>query len=134
MATAKFNSMLNNADVFPKDKRDDIKPDFAMFDSRAFNIPREEVVNNFVWRQQDATRNSIQGLGQKYFSQKQLNGKSCNKIQDILMLEKGLNWNDVDTYFKRGGCVTCDGGIDMEIPIFTQDRNYIDKYLNPDEE
>ena len=37
------------------------------------------------------------------------------------------------TYFKRGGCVTRDG-IDLEIPIFTQDRSYIDQYLNPDEE
>ena len=133
MATAKFNSMLNVPQMFPQSKRDDIKQEFAMFDSRVFNLPREEVVNSFVWRQQDATRNSIQGLGQKYYSQKQLNGKSCNKIQDMLMLDKSINWNNVDTYFKRGGCVTRDG-IDLEIPIFTQDRSYIDQYLNPDEE
>jgi len=133
MATAKFNSMLNNPQMFPQSKRDDIKQEFAMFDSRVFNIPREEVVNCFVWRQQDATRNSIQGLGQKHFSQKQLNGKSCNKIQDMLMLDKSTNWNNVDTYFKRGGCVTREG-IDLEIPIFTQDRGYIDQYLNPDED
>ena len=30
----------------------------AMFDSRCFNIPKEEVTNCFIWRQQDATRNA----------------------------------------------------------------------------
>lgn len=133
MATAKFNSMLNDPTRFPQIKRIDIKQEFAMFDSRVFNLPREEVVNCFIWRQQDATRNSIQGLGQKYFSQKQLNGLSCNKIQDVLMVEKQVNWNDVSSYFKRGGCVNRDG-VDLSPPIFTQDREYIGRYLNPDEE
>lgn len=132
MATAKFNSMLDNPKLFPVNKRADIKQEFAMFDARAFNLPREEVTNSFIWRQQDATRNSIQGLGQKYFSQKQLNGKSCNKIQDMLMIDHGVNWNDVDVYFKRGGCILSDRGIDTGIPIFTQDRHYIEKYLYPE--
>ncbi len=109
----------------------------ATFDSRVFNIPKEEVCNCLIWRQQDATRNSIQGLGQKHFSHRQLEGKNCNQIQDMLMLEKGINWNDVSTKFKRGSCcIKTDDGwvIDNEIPIFTQDRDYIESRIVFEEE
>lgn len=104
----------------------------ATFDSRVFNIPKEEVCNCLIWRQQDAIRNSVQGLGQKHFSQRQLERKGCSQIQDMLMLEKGINWNNVPTKFKRGSCcVKTDDGwiIDNEIPIFTQDRNYINNRI-----
>lgn len=119
----------------------------AMFDSRVFTIPKEEVCNYLIWRQQDATRNSIQSVGQANFSQKELHGKSCNKIQDMLMLQKGINWNDYSTTLKRGSCciktviqdlsTEVKGGespiskwvIDNEIPIFTQDRNYVEKLI-----
>ena len=123
----------------------------AMFDSRVFTIPKEEVCNYMIWRQQDATRNSIQSVGQANFSQKELHGQSCNNIQDMLMTQKGINWNDYATTLKRGSCcIKVDDGltkydeagnicgytqrskwvIDNEIPIFTQDRNYIDKLIN----
>ena len=119
----------------------------AMFDSRCFNIPKEEVTNCFIWRQQDATRNAIQMLGQCNFSHKELQGKSCNDIQDMLMLQKGINFNDMPTEFKRGVCcikkeVPCtdrligyklDWVLDKEIPIFTQDRNYIEKIFKENE-
>lgn len=119
----------------------------AMFDSRCFNIPEEEVTNCFIWRQQDATRNAIQMLGQCNFSHKELHGKSCNDIQDMLMTQKGINFNDMPTEFKRGVCcvkekyaavdlATYSGPteaitrtrwvLDKEIPIFTQDRNYVE--------
>ena len=119
----------------------------AMFDSRVFTIPKEEVCNYVLWRQQDATRNSIQSVGQTNFSQKELHGKSCNDIQDMLMLQKGINWNDYPTTLKRGSCCIKtviqdpnvdikDGAypiskwvIDNEIPIFTQDRNYVEKLI-----
>ena len=106
------------------------KLDSAMFDSRCFNIPKEEVTNCFIWRQQDATRNAIQMLGQCNFTHKELQGKSCNDIQDMLMLQQGINFNDMPAKFKRGVC--CRKGddgkwvIDEEIPIFTQDRDYVD--------
>lgn len=119
----------------------------AMFDSRVFTIPKEEVCNYLIWRQQDATRNSIQSVGQANFSQKELHSKSCNKIQDMLILQKGINWNDYSTTLKRGSCciktviqdlsTDVKGGespiskwvIDNEIPIFTQDRNYVEKLI-----
>ena len=123
----------------------------AMFDSRVFTIPKEEVCNALIWRQQDATRNSIQSVGQANFSQKELHSKSCNDIQDMLMLQKGINWNDYSTTLKRGSCcIKADDSlteydevgnicgyterskwvIDNEIPIFTQDRNYVEKLIN----
>lgn len=77
----------------------------AMFDARVFNIPKEEVCNYFYWRQLDASRNSIQMVGQANFSHSQLQYKSCNDIQDMLMTKKGINWNDLPTYQKRGSCV-----------------------------
>lgn len=117
----------------------------ALFDSRVFTIPKEEVCNCFIWRQQDAIRNSIQMVGQANFSHKELQNKSCNNIQDILFTQKGIDWNNYDTYLKRGSCVLkckylVDGKnntkvqrtkwvIDKDIPIFKKDRNYIDRFV-----
>ena len=98
-----------------------------------------EVTNYFVWRQKDASRNAIQMLGQSYFSHKELQGKKCNDIQDMLMTQHNVNFNDMSIPFKRGTCciyVTNKGWIlDTNIPIFTQDRQYIDKlvFLNEEE-
>ena len=117
----------------------------AMFDSRVFTIPKEEVVNCLIWRQQDATRNSIQSVGQANFSHKQLQNKNCNDIQDMLMIEKGINWNDYPTTLKRGSCcikvphrfnegteqetIRNKWTIDNDIPIFTQNKDYINKLV-----
>ena len=76
----------------------------AMFDARCFNIPKEEVTNLIYWRQLDASRNSIQMVGQANFSHKELQNKSCNQIQDMLMEQKGINWNNLPIYQKRGSC------------------------------
>lgn len=156
MATMAFNKFFqkfyNEIFIYSKDESVDYtnvlfnKIGIAMFDSRCFNIPVEEVTNCFIWRQQDATRNAIQMLGQCNFSHKEFHGKSCNDIQDMLMTQKGINFNDMPTEFKRGVCciknrVVCepqgnrmlvssvDEGqwvLDKEIPIFTQDRDYIE--------
>ncbi len=125
----------------------------AMFDSRVFNIPREEVTNYFYWRQLDASRNSIQMVGQANFSHRELQHKSCNDIQDILMIQKGINWNDFPTYQKRGSCVVKENYldatpeytdselirsrwiIDKNIPIFRgEGREYIERFVNVGEE
>ena len=74
----------------------------AMFDARCFNIPKEEACNLVYWRQLDATRNSIQMVGQANFSHGQLQGKSCNMIQDMLYEYRDINWNDYPTRWKRG--------------------------------
>ena len=114
----------------------------AMFDARCFNIP-EEVCNLIYWRQLDAARNSIQMVGQANFSHKELQNKSCNDIQDMLMTRKGINWNNFPTYQKRGSCcikedyADKENGslrthwiIDKEIPMFKgEDRDYVDKLI-----
>lgn len=116
----------------------------AMFDSRVFNIPKEEVNNCLLWRQQDATRNSIQSVAQANFSHKQLEGLNCNQLQEKLWQEKNINWNDLPTYLKRGSCcireqytIKVDGKdvirsrwiIDKCIPIFSQDTDYVNSRL-----
>ena len=107
----------------------------ATFDCRAFNLPKEEVCNYFIWRQQDATRNSIQSLAQSVFSHKELQGLSCDKLQDKLFKERGINWNDLEDYKKRGtacynlGEEHSDWAVDLNMPILTQDRDYINKHI-----
>ena len=111
----------------------------AMFDSRCFNIPREEVTNCILWRQQDATRNSIQMLAQHFFPQKVIDNRSNNELQDMLFTQKGINWNDLPTYQKRGSCcIKNEEGywkIDLNIPKFVNEgRNYIENLIQPETE
>lgn len=126
MATMKFNQLFPLH--IPADK---LTVGHGLFDCRAFTLPKEEVNNYFVWRQQDATRNSIQMLGQSHFSHKSLHGVSCNGIQDRLMVELGINWNDVETRFKRGLCIhrTDKYEVDTEIPIFNKDPEYVEQFV-----
>lgn len=123
----------------------------ATFDARCFSIPKEEVCNCLIWRQQDATRNSIEAVGQAHFSHTQLHGKSCNMIQEMLWSEHNINWNDLPTDCKRGAaCYRVERTVEMdiprnpgetitvqrrqweidrEIPVFIQDRNFVEKFL-----
>lgn len=106
----------------------------AMFDARCFNIPKEEVCNCIYWRQLDATRNSIQMVGQTFFSHKQLQGKTCSNIQDMLMDEYKINWNNYPIYKKRGSACYRDNNdnwiIDKNMPILKgEDRNYVEKHI-----
>lgn len=127
----------------------------AMFDARAFNLPKEEVTNNIYWRQLDASRNSIQMVGQANFSHRELLNKTCDQIQDMLITQRGINWNDMGTSYKRGSCcvrnrrfisTSVDGTetceirnpkepetawiIDNDIPIFKgEGRRYIDELI-----
>jgi len=101
------------------------------FDSRVFILPENEVVNYFIWRQQDCTRNSIQMVAQSMFSHKELHGKSCGDLQEM-MFQKGTNWNEFKAYWKRGRVVTKQG-VDENIPVFSQDRAYIEKFMEVEE-
>ena len=162
MATMAFNRIFSETvsdlkvdNTKPMDRYFEVAYSGAMFDARVFNIPREEVTNYFYWRQLDASRNSIQMVGQANFSHRELQHKSCNDIQDMLMTQKGINWNDFPTYQKRGSCVvrnkivleldgvkeTCmlrdskqgenNWIIDKDIPIFKgDDRQYIEQFVN----
>lgn len=170
MATMAFNQYFSenvekyNAGEYPYEKGNGIQANTyliaankgACFDARCFNIPKEEVTNLIYWRQLDATRNSIQMVGQARFSHAKLKDKTCNDIQDMLMAECGINWNNFTIPCKRGtACIKVEEKetikepnvyfgeqigeriivrrkwkIDYEIPIFKgADRDYIDKLI-----
>jgi tRNA(His) 5'-end guanylyltransferase len=106
----------------------------AIFDSRIFNIPKEEVCNYFIWRQQDWLRNSIQMLSQFYFSQKELNKKKASDMHEMLH-KKGVNWADLDSVWKNGTFIFIDDGV-LNLTndiIFTKSRVLFEKYLEPKE-
>jgi tRNA(His) 5'-end guanylyltransferase len=146
IATYHFNDFMdkNHWNKFPEKR----KP--ATFDARVFNLPRHEVVNNFIWRQQDGIRNSISGLAQAHYSDKDLHRKSTAQMLSML-LDKKIEWDQLETYKKRGFCVTKEYYIldpselnlpanvkapehvkrsrwvvDDNIPIFSEDKRYID--------
>lgn len=146
MATLQFNInfqknlnewIVDNCPVFDepwKDGMDDRYQAYmtaaqrgGLFDARAFNIPKEEVCNLIFWRQIDATRNSIQMMGQAYFSQDELHEKTCSNIQDMLMEKYGINWNNTETRWKRGVAWRRDTGVDWEMPILKGEaRAYVE--------
>lgn len=147
-----FISDPNHADdddihglVMPFGKLDGMS--LPAFDCRVWNLPKEEIVNGFIWRQQDATRNAIQMAGQSQFSHKELHGKSCDEIQEMLFQGRSINFNDYPVPQKRGVCIVkrdyqlnCPIGsekwvkrsyweVDEGIPIFTEDRSYIERHV-----
>lgn len=123
----------------------------AVFDSRVFVVPERDVCNYFIWRQNDASRNSLQMLARSLYSHKQLHEKGREELHELIHA-KGQNWNNMPTSLKRGRCVvreetvseqvTPDGVnvvvrhnwvVDNETPIFTSDRQYIEKFLATEE-
>lgn len=107
----------------------------GIFDSRAFNIPKEEVCNYFVWRQQDWQRNSIQMYARAHYSHKQLHKKSSADIHEMLH-EKGCNWADLEPLWKNGAFVwrnnkeSNDKWCSHTI-VFKDNRESIDQYMKP---
>ena len=97
MATGKFCRRLITDNQFLKQDEE-----WPSFDCRCFNIPQEEIVNYFWWRMLDATRNSINMLGQSLFSHKDLQGKTCEQIQEMLFSKHNINWNDLSQGQKTG--------------------------------
>lgn len=114
----------------------------AMFDSRCFNIPKEEVANLVYWRQQDAIRNAIEMVGRAHYSHKQLFKKNTTDIKQMLLNDYGINFdNEFETYKKIGtACIKkitkinnierskwC---LDMNMPIIkNEDRAYIESLI-----
>jgi tRNA(His) 5'-end guanylyltransferase len=121
----------------------------GIFDSRVFTIPdRTEVKNYLVWRQADASRNSVQAAAQALYSQKELHGKHTGELQELIF-QKGINWNDYCSGEKRGRVVIKEEylhsgehgeamrtrwilltGVDNnETPVFTQDIEFLEKLI-----
>lgn len=105
-ASAKFNQLRlkrkwGNRDEDYISEEDLWNTQLAAFDSRAFNIPKEEVANYFLARQNDTVKNSIAKVAQWYYSHKELEGKNQDQQQEMIF-QKGFNWNDLETGLKRG--------------------------------
>ena len=107
MAAAKFNQLrvfrmlVDTGSSYSSDTRVE-NFNLAFFDSRVFNIPKEEVSNYFLARQKDAVKNSISMLAQSLYSPKELHKKNQSDMQELCW-QKGHNWNDLD-YRKKRGC------------------------------
>ena len=126
----------------------------ATFDARVFVLPEDEVCNCLIWRQQDAIRNSIQMMGQAHFSHKELMNKSCEDVKHMLA-EKNIKWESLPLHYQRGSCVkkeltevktiidTAENTqntisrmkwtIDDKIPLFWENRSYVDNLLRAKE-
>lgn len=73
-----------------------------VFDSRTFNIPKEELCNMLLWRAKDWNRNSISMYARSVFSHKELHNKSAAQMHELLHT-KGMNWTtDIDPMYKNG--------------------------------
>lgn len=108
----------------------------AFFDARSFNIPKDEVCNYFIWRQQDCRRNSISMTAQANFSHRQLHGVNTKDMVGMLKDQKNLDWEvDVEQRYRYGIAAYRDasGAItpDYEIPVFSKDRDFIDMWTYP---
>jgi tRNA(His) 5'-end guanylyltransferase len=132
LATLYFNKAIEQF-------KDKFSKSIAVFDSRVFTIPESvEVENYFIWRQQDATRNSVQMVAQSLYSHKELHGKNTSKLQEMIF-QKGINWNDFDFRYKRGGIISKVLGIKngatrtswglKDTPIFSQDRDFLNSLI-----
>jgi tRNA(His) 5'-end guanylyltransferase len=124
MFTVGFNETYSGGlSLFARSKR------MAYFDARAFVLPQHDINNYFVWRQKDASRNSINMYAQSMFSHNELQGLSCEQMQEKMFAEKQYNWDKSPTWTKRGLVVTRDG-IDEEMPLLTADRYYVENKYN----
>ena len=114
MAAAKFNKLRLTSIL-------------ANFDSRVWSISDPwEVFNTILWRQQDATRNSIQMIARSLASHSECQNKNSSELQELIF-SKGKNYNDYAIHLKRGTFVykTENGWVvDKQMPILTQDREY----------
>lgn len=126
----------------------------ALFDSRVYSIPKEDVNNCLVWRQHYAIKNSIQMLAQTQYSTKELQGKNCVDMISMLKEEKAIDWDLLPLEIQRGSCCVRseiaiknvnnekgvynanDDGchrnkwiIEREIPLFKQETKYVNSRI-----
>lgn len=98
MATMHFNSLIGSQ----FESRLWVRPN-AIFDCRVWTVPnKEEAVNAILWREFDASKNSISMAARSHFSHKELQNKTGSEMQEMLFSQKGVNWNDYPVFFKRG--------------------------------
>lgn len=113
--TAYFNSHLG--DYFSDMNK------MAIFDCRCFQLPSlMEAVNVLVWRELDATRNSLSMATRHYYSHKEMMNKKSSEMHNMLMY-KMVNWNDYPTFFKRGTYIKKE---ELNIPPLSKISNKVE--------
>lgn len=149
-ATAAVKMTLESTEWHPKclDRMMAYGPQPCAFDARAFVLPKEEVCNYFIWRQQDWVRNSLQMLSRSLYSHHELEGKDQSAMHEMCF-KKGANWAKLDTDLRRGRGIIkrpkpfvipagpkagetierMEWTVDTELPQFTADRQYIEGLL-----
>ena len=135
-----------------------LDPDFhkkmpAMFDARVFQVPKDELVESFVWRQEDGKRNSVSMLAQSMFSHEELKKKKKGDMLDMIRM-KDAEWHDLPADKKFGFCAVKEfyvyepekdnntstirnAGpirksrwmIDDDIPVFLNNSEYLERIL-----
>lgn len=106
------------------------------------------IVGDFCFRSKNTSAWYLHQLkGRKHLIQ----GKNTDEVQDMLWREREINWNDFPTDCKRGSCAykviqetempdprnpeqmirvkRRKWVVDHQIPIFTQDRNFVEQWL-----
>jgi tRNA(His) 5'-end guanylyltransferase len=95
LATAVFNQAI-------PDRIPERAGRMALFDARAWAVPtREEAANVLLWREHDATKNSLSMAARALYAHADLHGRRGAELHDLLHA-KGVNWNDYPAFFKRG--------------------------------
>ena len=89
-------------------RRADSLSQWGTFDARAFNLPREEVANYFLWRSRDWSRNSLQMYARHFFSQKDLHLKGRKEMHEMLHAI-GKNWTSDLAPRERNGAWLVNG-------------------------
>jgi len=94
-------------DIMKELKPEYIKPNnLPTFDARAFNVPKNDVINMFLWRALDWKRNSVQMYGQSVFSHKEMQGWNEENIKRML-IHRGFDWDkDLSNQTKYGTFIT----------------------------
>lgn len=114
--TANFNFVMSKT------------PHLAYFDARVFNIPKEEVVNYFVWRHKDWVRNSVQMLTRHYYSHNDCIDKDISDMHEMLY-HKGVNWVNLDNEWKNGNFLRFDGKKSLTPSNFNDIREDIEQMI-----
>lgn len=127
MATAEWSLLSSSVDN-ERTSGPDKFTNRAIFDSRCFNLPLNEVVNYLLWRQQDWERNSVQMLGQSLYSHRQLHGVSCKQMVTNIENEYGIIWGNLPSW-QKGGEFWIEGSV-VDNFLVKNNRDKLESILN----
>lgn len=111
--TAEFNRWMASS-----------RPDLgrlAQFDARAFNLPREEVANYFLWRARDWERNSVAMYCRAFYSDRDMHGQGLADQHEMLH-RAGKNWaTDLRPRERNGVWLFANGGRSVTLrPVYPE--------------